>query len=92
MSLSEAYIILGTLFMYLKNHGYKEHEDFGINHEEPQSWYLTSKPMEFLNSGFKVTWYTVCESDHFYVETQPNGWCTLNLQAFDDYIVKSEGS
>jgi hypothetical protein len=29
MSLSEAYIILGTLFTYLTNHGYKEHQDFG---------------------------------------------------------------
>jgi hypothetical protein len=46
--------------------------------------------MEFLNSGFRVTWNKVCESDHFYVETQPNGWYALNLQAFDDYVVKSE--
>lgn len=38
MSLGASYIILGTLFDYLINHGYKEHRDFGINLEEPQSW------------------------------------------------------
>lgn len=90
MSLGVSYIILGTLFEYLINHAYKEHQDFGINPDDPQSWYLTKSVMEWLTPSFHAPWYCVCESDHFSVEMQPNGWCVLSLHALDDYVVKVE--
>ncbi|MHC5778935.1 hypothetical protein [Nostoc sp.] len=90
MSLGISYIILGTLFEYLQNHAYKEHRDFGINPKELQSWYLTANVMKWLNASFHASWYMVCESDHFSIEIQPNGWCILSLYDTEDYIVKEE--
>ena len=90
MSLGTQYIILGTLFEYLQNHAYKEHRDFGINSKELQSWYLTASVMQWLTVSFHAPWYMICESDHFSIEMQDNGWCILSLCGTSDYIVKEE--
>ncbi len=90
MNLGTQYIIIGTLFEYLQNHAYIEHRDFGVNSKELQSWYLTGNVMKWLTVSFHAPWYMICESDHFSIEMQDNGWCILSLCGTSDYIVKEE--